>query len=297
LTRYGMRQIMNLPETGEVLTSCGWKQYQNPRITWRDAPLVEVVFRDGYTVRCTPDHLFKTESGWISAESLKRGIKIQSSLTRLRNISMVVFSVFGRKKDISLGEESIFTEWYGRLLSGRFLQSITSITETVIRPIMLSPILNVSIPPITQQSRRKVTQEFLKKPEMPLRFGTALPKEGHGIGVTLSELKDGRNGNGKPNHVFNVEKRSWRLFVSRAIRKSFAVIIAKPLIIERVNPLSRKEDTWCLTVPDVHEFSLTNGALVHNSSHAADAFRYGCVTEPKSKATSGSIKYPERRYA
>ena len=83
---YGMRQIMDLPPTGEVKTLCGWKPYTNPHITRRDAPLVEVVFSDGYTVKCTPDHMFLTASGWRLAESLRNGTPIQSPSTRSRNI-------------------------------------------------------------------------------------------------------------------------------------------------------------------------------------------------------------------
>lgn len=80
LTRTGMYQIMDLPKTGEVLTLCGWKQYKNPRITRQNAQLVEVVFADGLTVKCTPDHMFLVENGWRSAKSLKKGTLIQSSL-------------------------------------------------------------------------------------------------------------------------------------------------------------------------------------------------------------------------
>jgi len=37
---------------------------------------------------------------------------------------------------------------------------------------------------------------------------------------------------------------------------------------------------------------------LHNwASHAADSFRYGCVTEPKRKGLSGPLKYPNLRYA
>jgi hypothetical protein len=45
------------------------------------------------------------------------------------------------------------------------------------------------------------------------------------------------------------------------------------LVIESVKNLNKTSDVWCLTVPGAEEFSLSNGAIVHNCSHPADAFR------------------------
>lgn len=56
-------------------------------------------------------------------------------------------------------------------------------------------------------------------------------------------------------------------------RKSTAAKTAKWLHIESVKPLNVYSDVWCLTVPGVEEFSLGNGAIVHNSSHGSSAFR------------------------
>ena len=100
LTRHGMCRIMDLPQTGEVLTPCGWRAYRNPRVTMRDAQLAEVVFSDGHTVRCTPDHLFLTVGGWKSACDLATGSQIQSSLTLSRSISMAASIAYGRARNI-----------------------------------------------------------------------------------------------------------------------------------------------------------------------------------------------------
>ena len=100
LTRYGTYQIMDLPKTGEVLTSCGWKAYHSPRITRRNAPLVEVVFNDGYTVRCTAEHLFKTVGGWISAQHLQKGTAIQSCSIPLHSTLTAGSIVHGQMNDM-----------------------------------------------------------------------------------------------------------------------------------------------------------------------------------------------------
>jgi hypothetical protein len=49
---------------------------------------------------------------------------------------------------------------------------------------------------------------------------------------------------------------------------------AKPRTIASVRHLDCKQDVWCITVPGVEAFALSNGAVVHNCSHLADAFRY-----------------------
>ena len=81
LIRNGIRQIVDISEGDEVLTLNGWKECSKSWLVKRNAEIVEVKFQDGTIVRCTPDHLFLTESGWKSAESLTMGIEIQSSLT------------------------------------------------------------------------------------------------------------------------------------------------------------------------------------------------------------------------
>ncbi len=65
--------------------------------------------------------------------------------------------------------------------------------------------------------------------------------------------------------------RSW--LGKTATPKNFAANAVKALRIENVKPLDYVEDVWCLTVPSVGHFSLSNGAVVKNCSHAADAFR------------------------
>ena len=66
-----------------------------------------------------------------------------------------------------------------------------------------------------------------------------------------------------------------------------------PRTIETVRKLNESADVWCLTVPDGEEFSLANGAIVHN---CADAFGLMavCYEEPsRTKAFARKIIYPD----
>jgi hypothetical protein len=73
VTRRGREKIADLVGTkGEVLTIGGqWAPYENCCLTQADAELVAVTFDDETVVRCTPDHRFLTEDGWIEAACLE----------------------------------------------------------------------------------------------------------------------------------------------------------------------------------------------------------------------------------
>lgn len=64
-----------------------------------------------------------------------------------------------------------------------------------------------------------------------------------------------------------LEKAVTLRFIARALAKFLHIESDKEcvhVIIESVKKLSYKQDVWCLTVPDAREFSLANGAVVHN---------------------------------
>ena len=71
----------------------------------KNAPLVEVKFVGGYTVRCTAEHLFLTCQRMEVAEFLTPHLEIQSSLMNLHNISMEDYIESGQTKPIYPEEE------------------------------------------------------------------------------------------------------------------------------------------------------------------------------------------------
>ena len=288
LTRYGMCQIMNLPYSGEVLTSCGWKRYINPRVTRKNASLVEVRFASGYSVKCTPDHSFKTESGWICAESLLMGMPIQSALTPLRSISMVVCTVYGRVTNTYHAAARSCTEMLGGLHSALSQMVATFTTGTAIQRIIVLPILNVSPQKSIFQKLGINNQNGHSRNqlEMPQQHGINRQKGACGISGTQNGNSYGQKQPEQNNHVCIAAYRLWHWFVSKQLVKSIAPLTAKwlrivrevltkpqQLVIENVKKLNNRADVWCLTVPDAEEFALANGAIVHNCSHPADAMR------------------------
>lgn len=275
LTRYGMCRIMSLPKHGEVMTTCGWKKYINPRITRKNARLVEVRFKDGYTVKCTPDHLFKTVNGWISAENLTEDTAILSTSTKLHSISTAVYTVCGRLKDIYRKAAVGCTGTYGGRRLVRYLRGVTYTIKTVIYSITDSIISNVyrRLNILGTKTTNLATTDFQTRLEIVPPIGTDPRKVGYGTNDTQKEHKVGLSGDEKISNAHNVIRFLKRLLERVGILRYIARVPAKRLLIESVREINETADVWCITVPEAGEFSLENGAVVHN----CDAFGLMCV--------------------
>lgn len=293
LTRYGERQIKDLPETGEVLTPCGWKQYVEPRVTRTAAQLVAVTFSDGLSVRCTPDHLFLTASGWKSAKSLAMGTLIRSSLTQSLNTLTGAFTAGGQPSPIYQDMVDRCIGWLGDALSVMFPTDATSIIEMATRSTMSSPIWNAYQPRNTYRSVGETpwpaiqtgSPNSLQRLATLLRRGTHQNLGAYGIPAMRLESSHGQSGNEHRAIAHIAGKRLTPSSENPDTRRNTAPNTAKWLTIESVSALSATSDVWDITVPDGHCFALANGATVHNS----DAFRYLAVSlrAPRDKGGVG----------
>ena len=300
LTRYGMYQIMDLPQTGEVLTPCGWKQYQQPRITRRNAPLVAVRFSGGFTVRCTADHLFLTPEGWKYAEDLQSGMLIQSCLTRSRSISMAVYTAYGRTKDIIHAVVSGFILTSGLRSLDKFRMAAIFTTRTMTIATMHLATLSACRLPSTYPShgseglRREEFTPLRLLPVSGRRNGTDQMPGYYGTSAMQNDPSHGRNGKGKIGRVLNAVLSFSASFVQMVTSKNTAPKLARALAIESVSKLSECEDVWCLTVPDGAWWSLENGAVTHNS-HGSDALRtFACGYRNPRDKKSMPVTIPNR---
>ena len=278
LTRHGTCQIKNLPDTGEVLTPCGWKAYRQPRITRRNAPLVEVAFADGLTVKCTAEHRFLTVNGWKYAARLKKDSLIQSSLTPSFNISMANFIDAIRAKDILHAAEDICISMFGLMYLVQFQRVATSTIKTSGSNTTESKIWNAFLNPSIFRLRGVAEWRRVESIVSTKRLGMEPPNGiNHKLGACGIDAKPsvpslGKNGNETIFLAKSVAKYFLALFGRMVGHKSIVPRFARPLLIENVKPLNETSDVWCLTVDDGHWWSLANGAVTHNS-HGADAWR------------------------
>ncbi len=271
LTEHGVRSMLNLPHRGKVLTLCGWKEYVNPRITKKNASLVEVAFKDGYTVKCTPEHLFLTEKGWRYAKYLTPCIVIQSTLTRSHNISMAHYIVYGREKNIYPKEDRAFIEMCGEKLLEISQRVATLITKIIPQLIINYPIWSVYQPVNTYQRHGK-KQSIVEN--LSVLVISVIKKGLNGINQKMGNCginnitrnkKSVGYGSQLKKIASNAEKNLKQQKEKMGMKENFVPMkCADSLIIESVKKLKEKQDVWCLTVPDTAHFSLANGAVVHN---------------------------------
>ena len=308
ITKDGPRQISELPPSGEVLTLCGWKPYRSPRIAKRSAPLVEVAFGDGYSVRCTPDHLFLTESGWTSAELLVPGTRIRSASTPGPSISGASCTGDGRHLNTSVPMDGS-TDTHGWTPSGRSPPGATSTTETATPPTIDSTTWSAWTAQSTCEPRP--TPGSLKALLDPLALSLGLGRQsgtearpaGSGTDRTPTTPSPGQSGSVRTPLASTAVRPSESSSVSRERQESFAASLARPqpsgsatpVTVTSIARLREREDVWDITVPGVEHFALLNGAIVHNS---ADAFRYAAVvarqtglTEKAARSVKGKPGY------
>lgn len=277
LTRYGMYEISKLPYSGEVLTLSGWKKYTNPRITRKNAPIVEVRFSDNTIVRCTPDHSFLTESGWRYAKDLEKGFVIRSSLKRRFSIlKAFCTSCTGMNDTLHTSTVIDYIGMFGKTLLEKYRKVITYTTKTAIplitSCIILSVLRKVSICALAGKKRMLIESSIFQSTLEDKRlYGMDHRKEKSGIANTQKSASHGRNGSVLKRLVRYVKSNIKLLSDQVTTIKNFVLITAKPLTIECVRKINHREDVWCITVPGYEHFSLSNGAVVHN---CADAFRY-----------------------
>lgn len=310
-TDQGLVRFDELPPTGLVSTPCGMRPYRSPRMTRANAPLVEVKFSDGSTVKCTPDHLFATGSGWKSAQSLVRGSLILSTSTPLRSILTAACIGLGQMKSISAEVASGFIAMFGRMLSGQSRKAATSTTKTGI----LSTTSSTTLSAWMRASTSALHGTRAVKPIRPSIFqpwrgivpetGTSQKKAAYGTSAMPHALSFGQRTNGQSEPAKNAARCLWAWIALRPQPRSTVrppvngkPIVSRvkqalmPLRIVSVRQLSQKADVWDLTVPGVECFSLGNGAVVHN---CADAFGLMCVAYEAPRGTPAKLDYSRIR--
>ena len=267
----GLLRLDELPFTGRVLTPCGYVPYHSPRITRKNAPLVEVVFKDGLSVKCTQEHLFLTTRGWRYAKHLTPYSEILSTLTKSPNILMEDYIGYGQVRSIFLVAAKSFIEMCGEVLSEKYQQIVISTIKIEILKITRSIILNAyprgSILHLLGNRMRKFIESvgLAKKPMQVEINGMNQLKVNCKAKEILKERKNGQNGQELITLASIAEQYSKPLEEKVVIPKNIAPKNVDLLAIVSVKKLKEKSDVWCLTVPNVESFSLANGAAVHNS--------------------------------
>lgn len=293
LTRSGTRPIVSLKKGEEIMTQKGWKPCNGATLMRKNAPLVQVCFTDGTVVNCTPDHLYLTESGWRCAQYLEKGTKIQSVLAQPSNTGMGAHIDCGAMNDISEPEATRdCIEMFGNIVMGIYQKIATFITKigtgiTTKLPI-LSACQSLNIYDLSALTLR--AKGCPKKHLKPQLFGIDPQKGENGIEITQTKLEVGKNGAELPRCVPSAQKSISAL--CERIRKNIVQQTVRHVQVESVKHLQQVSDVYCINVPDIHHFALSNGAIVHNS----DALRYLMLAVPKITTRETTPEELEARY-
>jgi len=79
--------------------------------------------------------------------------------------------------------------------------------------------------------------------------------------------------------------------------ESFVKKAANPLLIENVKKITELEDVYDISVPGFRQFSLANGAIVHNSDawcYLAVAFKEGYISKGMTQESVNELKRKAR---
>jgi hypothetical protein len=112
-------------------------------------------------------------------------------------------------------------------------------------------------------------KELVQNAEKHLWNGTNLKQQSYGEKEIKNDKLLGLSGNESHENVQDVKKLSLDLQDQENSIRNGVEKNAGFLTIESVKHLSEKANVYCINVPDVHHFSLSNGAVVHNSNYAS----------------------------
>ena len=278
LTRSGIRQIINIQDNDEVITANGWEKCIGARKTQKNVKLIQVKFVDGVKVRCTPDHLFLTENGWISAENLRTGSMILLSRAINLNRTMVKYIGCGDKDTFNTAMGPDYISKFGEMLMGVFQKIAIFITKIVTNKIIPYLTWFVCLLPNTGRYRSQMLKDSVKKRELLQMNGMQVKLDANGIANMQTESKVGIGKLESKGCVCSAEKKRY-CSKEKTIPKSSATQTAKHLMVEDIEKVEGLHDVWCINVPKSGHFALANGAIVSNS----DAMRYLCISLPKTR--------------
>ena len=276
LTNKGVRRIDSIGDA-KVLNKDGkWVDWCHWRVIKKSAPTVVVSMEDGWSVRCTAEHLFLTSDGWVESQYLEgkevMTWKLKSSASLLNDSTVLrttdAANTFREKVSACI-------EKCGKALTEKFRKVFTSTIKTRTETTINCPTLNASslqsISAITTKAKI-IQQDWLLRSSAP-KNGTDQTKGANGTKPTMNETKT------NCTRFFTLFAKCAEKSSSQLVEESIApksARLAPSESVTRVMTVERAQnaDVGCITVPDGESFCLANGVVVHN---CWDALRYGVM--------------------
>ena len=278
LTAAGPAQIKDLVGTEGLVYSSDGKlhPYSSCRETRRGAATVRLVFDDGRTVTCTPDHRFLSDDGeWIEARALKdvRLWTIQSESQKQRRTMRTRDTICAASTSRRAGMGSVCIGASGRIATAPSQTASMYTTGMATEATTRLTTSNSSVRQTTQGYTLRLGISI--RPPRPLCASPTQPR-GTGAkrgvaGMQSTPMMGGsqRAAGGWPRSVSFAGDRSRRTRHLPADRCT-AGGDARTRQCKDVNP-GPTATVYCLSVPGPKSFAIEGGTIVHN----CDGLRLG----------------------
>ncbi|HMK59482.1 MAG TPA: hypothetical protein VK462_10525, partial [Nitrososphaeraceae archaeon] len=194
--------------------------------------------------------------------------------------------------------DHICIEMFGKTHLGRFLENVISITKIIISRITNYQIWNVCPIQFISNSNDQMLNQSLIKPEKRQVNGINLMKGESGIEDRQLDVNHGLNGKEKKKNALYAKNFIKHLLEKTVMLKNTVRKNANPLLVLDVIKLNEIEDVYCINVPEIHHFSLSNGAIVHNSDAMrtlATGLHY--VVNKNQSTSHNPSQYMQNRFA
>ena len=305
MTNMGPRRIDSIGEALVLNDAGDWVPHENWRVIRRDAELVRVVFEDGSTVTCTPDHKFLTaEKKYLPALDLTDKISYARSITCKSQSSAKPSKSSTACGTTDAGttfnaRASACTARCGSTSTAQCQKATTSTTKTRTGPTTSLTTLTACLGQAMHHTMERLVGAgamgwlLQRKPQ---KTGTSQKQGANGTASTITTTAKTCSTPSKPCNASNAEASlSAGQWPSSALQPAKPETFAKGIRVIRVEPAGRG-DTGCITVMERHNFALANGAIVAN---CWDATRYGIMRRrraPDEEQKSEDLDEPTQKY-
>jgi GTP cyclohydrolase I len=250
----------------------------NPRITQKDAELVQV-YTDNDTLICTPDHrILLTTGEWVQAQHLKNGDRL-ASLYRGSSVStnkeavsypLLMASRYTRhdKGIIIQGETRAMPEhrFVRTVMDGSDYDGVSFVCHHKDEIVWHNNPENLEI--LTHAQHNLIHKRTEKLANNQKR------KDAAAISSGKEEVRAKRSASVKA--YWDRIKKDKEAYKQRCQTTSDGIMAARNHLVFGVEKLDYTEDVWCMTVPDTELF-FANGIAVHNCEHHLAPF-FGTAT-------------------
>jgi len=262
-----------------VKTRKGFNKVKDSWLVKKNAKVTQIVLSNGYSITATDNHKIWTTKGWKLLTNIKYGDKLmtwkqEESLTARPTTSTQTLKR-SHIENISIMEKISCTVWYGKMLMGRFLKTITSTTRTAIHTITGLRISSLCAKR-SMVDCRGVTECQSKKNVIVVEKCSTTSTGG----VKIDSVQTNVRANGGEITRLTILKR-----FARRVRNYFCLTsttsknVVHAFVVRKEE--RKKQPVYDITVEKENEY-FANGVLVHNS------IRYGLSGYKEKKTLTGA---------